>query len=484
MVFELGTIPATTTATTESSDSEVEAVARMARGLHLEQRLDDSETSTASESSTGFASSESDKLSAPLGAPIYTTGMIMSTWPTNFDLNFESNLNTPLNLLNNAVRDGGLNAGTNSATDADGGMPKQRVSFDDTGGSGSLTTTRGIGQAFSQLQARGSDPIPSSPALRASCRHDPNRQRGRTRQPRADSESPNITINLPFRSPSPSHPRSRAVSPLPEEKFEPVNPFKWLTQIRLSWSRCCPSTSSPRDLDLETDAGPGPDAISGPGTPTSLSSNSSNGPYNGGDLNLKFINVASIKSFCEAARFFVSDTLPRQVYHNFLLLRLPAMYSSRVARMVGLEFNSQGGSEGRGGIGVDSASGTPFHGGSGDREYLPGSSGHQGTEGVSGVAANGFDSWEAFIDSSLREWKTLNVVSAVLTSKKKCRTILAILQIPEAADDPITRSTALLSFICALMSLLYGYIYIVRFGTMRSMYRAWGWAEVRFCFRE
>jgi hypothetical protein len=82
--------------------------------------------------------------------------------------------------------------------------------------------------------------------------------------------------------------------------------------------------------------------------------------------------------------------------------------------MAGLEFNSHG--EGRGGVGVDSASGTAFHGGSGEQVYPPGSSRHQGSPGVSGATANGFDSWEAFIDSLLREWKTLNVVSAVLTS--------------------------------------------------------------------
>ena len=42
-----------------------------------------------------------------------------------------------------------------------------------------------------------------------------------------------------------------------------------------------------------------------------------------------FINVTSIKSFCEVACVFV---LPRQVYLNFLL-RLPGIYFSRDARM-------------------------------------------------------------------------------------------------------------------------------------------------------
>ena len=63
--------------------------------------------------------------------------------------NFESNLNTPVNHLNYGVRDEGLNAGKNSMPDADGGMPEQRVSFDNTGGSGSLTTTRSVSQGMS-----------------------------------------------------------------------------------------------------------------------------------------------------------------------------------------------------------------------------------------------------------------------------------------------------------------------------------------------
>lgn len=53
-------------------------------------------------------------------------------------------------------------------------------------------------------------------------------------------------------------------------------------------------------------------------------------------------------------------------------------------------------------------------------------------------------------------------------------------QIPDAEGDPLTRTAALFSLVCALMSLSYGCIYIVRFGTMRSMYRASRWAEVTF----
>ena len=58
--------------------------------------------------------------------------------------------------------------------------------------------------------------------------------------------------------------------------------------------------------------------------------------------------------------------------------------------------------------------------------------------------------------------------------------ILTIFQVPNAADDPVTRTLALLSLISALFSLSYGCMYIVRFGMMRSMFHASRWAEVRF----
>ena len=58
------------------------------------------------------------------------------------------------------------------------------------------------------------------------------------------------------------------------------------------------------------------------------------------------------------------------------------------------------------------------------------------------------------------------------------RAILTTFQVQSAADDPVIRTAALVSLICALMSLTYGCVYIVRFGTMRSMLRASRWAEV------
>jgi hypothetical protein len=58
------------------------------------------------------------------------------------------------------------------------------------------------------------------------------------------------------------------------------------------------------------------------------------------------------------------------------------------------------------------------------------------------------------------------------------RAILTILQIDAAASDPVTRYCALFSLVCALMSLLFGCMYIIRFGNMRKTYRAAEWALV------
>ena len=55
---------------------------------------------------------------------------------------------------------------------------------------------------------------------------------------------------------------------------------------------------------------------------------------------------------------------------------------------------------------------------------------------------------------------------------------MTLFQIQEAEEDPLTRTAALCSLISALMSLSYGITYIIRFGNMRSMYRASRWAEV------
>ncbi|KAF8806754.1 hypothetical protein BYT27DRAFT_7101379 [Phlegmacium glaucopus] len=79
--------------------------------------------------------------------------------------------------------------------------------------------------------------------------------------------------------------------------------------------------------------------------------------------------------------------------------------------------------------------------------------------------------WEFFIDSIMLEWKTFNIISVLLLTA-----ILTVLQIQSAAEDPLIKYTALLSLMCALMSLLFGCIYIIRFGSMRKTYKAAEWA--------
>ncbi|KAG2013131.1 GTP cyclohydrolase II [Coprinopsis cinerea AmutBmut pab1-1] len=81
-------------------------------------------------------------------------------------------------------------------------------------------------------------------------------------------------------------------------------------------------------------------------------------------------------------------------------------------------------------------------------------------------------SWQHFIDTLIKEWKTLNIISVLLLSA-----ILSLLQIDSANDDPLVHYAALYSLICALVSLVLGCMYIVRFNTMRKPHKAIAWAE-------
>lgn len=56
--------------------------------------------------------------------------------------------------------------------------------------------------------------------------------------------------------------------------------------------------------------------------------------------------------------------------------------------------------------------------------------------------------------------------------------ILTLLQIDTASSDPLPRYTGFASMICALISLLCGYIYIIRFDSMRNSYKVVEWANV------
>ncbi|KAF9564919.1 hypothetical protein CPC08DRAFT_220150 [Agrocybe pediades] len=165
---------------------------------------------------------------------------------------------------------------------------------------------------------------------------------------------------------------------------------------------------------------------------------------------------SSYASPSEVAFQFVVATLPSQVYLN-ILLRLPSLYFSRVARIfeeadltlpelkkMALETASQ--TKGQVDFLAFESNRIPEY----DRLK---------------------STWESFIDSVMREYKTFNIISVLLLSA-----ILTILQIESAADDPVTRYAALFSMICALVSLLFGCMYIIRFGSMRKTYKAAEWA--------
>ncbi|PPQ74666.1 hypothetical protein CVT24_003823 [Panaeolus cyanescens] len=154
---------------------------------------------------------------------------------------------------------------------------------------------------------------------------------------------------------------------------------------------------------------------------------------------------------------FLVDTLPRQIYLH-LLLRLPSLYFSRVSRIF---------------LEAEVTMPEIKQGVLADAQYFK-SQGPYPPEPcfVSPCYQKLQNSWEGFIDSLLKEWKTLNIVSVLLLSA-----ILTVLQLEGAADDPVTRFSALISMICGLMSLLFGCMYIIRFGTMRKAYKAAEWAQ-------
>ncbi|KAL6300097.1 hypothetical protein BKA93DRAFT_829381 [Sparassis latifolia] len=184
------------------------------------------------------------------------------------------------------------------------------------------------------------------------------------------------------------------------------------------------------------------------------------------------------KAFATSTDTVIMDVLPCQVY-LCLLLWIPAVYLSRVARVFeDAEVSKPDIQRMINACTPDESSGaTPTDGGSLLRPICRPSLPLPATEDwnppmVSPALVRFKHSWEIFIDSLLREWKTLNLVSALF-----CTAILTMFQIEAAANDSFARSAALFSLVFALMSLCYGCVYIVRFGAMRSMGRASRWAE-------
>ncbi|KIL69120.1 hypothetical protein M378DRAFT_7839 [Amanita muscaria Koide BX008] len=80
-------------------------------------------------------------------------------------------------------------------------------------------------------------------------------------------------------------------------------------------------------------------------------------------------------------------------------------------------------------------------------------------------------SWNQFLDSLSNEWKTLNLVSALLLTA-----IYNVLQL-RGRGNRLIQCTALMSLLSALMSLLFGCLYLIRFETMRRTYKAIQWSS-------
>jgi len=143
-----------------------------------------------------------------------------------------------------------------------------------------------------------------------------------------------------------------------------------------------------------------------------------------------------------------------QLYRH-LLLRLPSLYFTRVSRIFEEAEVSRPEMEK---MILDCARGVDF-----PNDWNPPT--------VSPALSKFKCNWENLIDQVIKEWKTLNVVSALLLSA-----IMTMFQINDATVQAITRPASLISLICAVWSLIYGGVYILRFGTMRSMYKASRWA--------
>ncbi|KAJ3537256.1 hypothetical protein NMY22_g5662 [Coprinellus aureogranulatus] len=411
----------------------------------------------------------SDKLSALPTLPTEREPVSLSPqrWPfqRNYRHSLDAAVSLPAYAINDleVIRDGGTRdipsfraTGSGHSSPGPGKeTPKQRVSFDSDRESHAPPWR--AGQAFAKLVgSRASNPSAS---------------------PHPHSSKPNRPPRCYTNGHQGSHRNHRHAK---EEPFVPVNPFKM--KRRRKKFNLSGMLSPPPSPDVEGGASLG---------------SSSSGALECEDV----IPVANIKALLEDVRIFLMDTLLRQLYLN-ILLRLPAMYFGRVARIFEdaevsrpeiqrmidvmckgedpvqqqpeqdrvetrrdsvIELDEQ--------LRMQSGPTSPVHATSVVHLPLPFPDEWTPTS-VSPSLFRFKHSWEAFIDSLIREWKTLNVVSALLSSA-----ILSIFQVQEAAEDPVTRTLALLSLVSALMSLSYGCMYIVRFSTMRSMFRASKWAE-------
>ncbi len=242
--------------------------------------------------------------------------------------------------------------------------------------------------AFSRRN-RGSDP--TLPAQRT------EQLRGETVESRSRSPSRAVSPLRIFQQWSQG--RHRSHNNQTEEPFIPVDPFRAKSHFRL------------------------------PGIPCFCVGQPSDDPETGTDH-----DCGQIKQHAESITTFVTETLPR-LFYLYALLRLPALYFSRVARIFEDAEVSRPDVQrmidacSRPGYSIPLSSHVNVTSNA-YRTSAAGVSGHVGAAAlvadldilpedwtapfVSPALVRFKHSWEAFIDTLLREWKTLNVVSALL----------------------------------------------------------------------
>ncbi|KAF7984351.1 hypothetical protein HWV62_15371 [Athelia sp. TMB] len=346
---------------------------------------------------------------------------------------------------------------------------RHRVSFDSDRGSATPSSYANVRQALSSVLHHSSDP--------------------------GHKGTPGGSQPAGSKSPSPSRNTSRATSPLRlfqwpglhrghsrEEPFIPIDPFRLRYRLR-SLSEGFHREPAQHELSTSSQHGIWCE-------------------YDCADALPMHYCIPASKSWGTSlalAQHTVTVVVPRHIYITLFLLRLPSLYFSRVARLFEdaevskpdiqrmidacskhnhHEAINNGANGSRGDhwathAGVASAVGVAL-GSAGQALPMPAADHLEdwALANASPALSRFKRSWEIFIDSLLKEWKTQNVVSALLLSA-----ILTMFQIEPATSDPITRTAGLISLICALMSLIYGCMYIIRFSTMRTMYKASRWAE-------
>jgi hypothetical protein len=256
-----------------------------------------------------------------------------------------------------------------------------------------LPSTRATLSSFVARRAQGS--------VHERLRNDPlnKHRRERSRNSAGSPISPSSHPGSPRRTPSPA----RGVLPLRsflgrfspgrnhrrEEPFVPVDPFRLHAPLSLNpFSRCFGKRPPPPDVEVPS-----------PGSQSELSRTCVCVPLFG---SARFHNTHTL----------AFDTIPRQLYLH-TQLRLPSLYFSRVARI--FEDAAVSRPEIQRIIDAYESVGTvndqsltsrivlPF-----PEEWVP--------PNVSPALARFKRSWETFVDSLVREWKTLNILSALLLS--------------------------------------------------------------------